>query len=85
MDRNEEAIAAYKEAIGIIEGVRSQLAEERFRAGYIEDKYQVYVALVELLVKLEKPDQAFFYSEKLRARVFLDQLNRGVPPALSEA
>ena len=85
MDRDEEALAAYKEAVGIIEGVRSQLAEERFRAGYIEDKYQVYVALVELLLKLEKPDQAFFYSEKLRARAFLDQLNRGVPQALTDA
>jgi CHAT domain-containing protein len=85
LDRNEEAVAAYKEAVGIIEGVRSQLAEERFRAGYIEDKYQVYVALVELLLKLEKPDQAFFYSEKLRARAFLDQLNRALPPALTEA
>jgi CHAT domain-containing protein/uncharacterized protein HemY len=85
LDRNEEAVAAYKEAVGIIEGVRSQLAEERFRAGYIEDKYQVYVALVELLLKLEKPDKAFFYSEKLRARAFLDQLNRALPPALTEA
>jgi CHAT domain-containing protein len=85
LDRDQEAVAAYKEAVGIIEDVRSQLLEESFRAGYIEDKYQVYVALVELLLKLEKPDEAFFYSEKLRARAFLDQLSRGVLPALNEA
>lgn len=85
LNRDQEALAAYKQAVAIIEDVRSQLAEERFRAGYIEDKYQVYVALVELLLKLGEPDEAFFYSEKLRARAFLDQLNRGAPPALTEA
>jgi CHAT domain-containing protein/Tfp pilus assembly protein PilF/predicted negative regulator of RcsB-dependent stress response len=85
LNRDQDALAAYKQAVAIIEDVRSQLAEERFRAGYIEDKYQVYVALVELLLKLEKPAEAFFYSEKLRARAFLDQLNRGAPRALSEA
>jgi hypothetical protein len=29
----------------------------------LEDRYQVYVALVELLLKLGKADDAFFYSE----------------------
>src|SRR5438874_2417290 len=73
----------YKEAIRIIEETRSGIAEERFQAGYIEDRYQVYVALVELLLKLNKPDDAFFYSEKLRARAYFDLLG-GDPPAIGE-
>jgi len=74
LGKRDDAIGAYKEAIQIIEDTRSQIAEERYRAGYIEDRYQVYVALVELLLKLGKPDDAFLYSEKLRARAYFDQL-----------
>ena len=80
LQRCEEAIAAYQRAVNTIEGVRSELREERFRAGYIEDKYQVYVALVQLLLKLGRADQAFLFAEKLRARAYLELLNRGLPP-----
>ena len=72
--KNGDAIAAYKNSIHIIEDTRAQIAEERYRAGYIEERYQVYVRLVELLLKLGKPDEAFVYSEKLRARAYFDQL-----------
>ena len=74
LGKSDDAIAAYKDAIHIIEETRSQISEERYRAGYIEYRYQVYVALVELLLKLGKPYDAFFYSEKLRARAYFDQL-----------
>lgn len=79
LGRRQEALAGYKQAVSIIEDVHGQLAEKRFRAGYIEDKYQVYVALVELLLKLQQTGEAFVYSERLRAQSFLDQLNRGMP------
>jgi CHAT domain-containing protein/Tfp pilus assembly protein PilF len=78
-DKTDDAIAAYKEAIRIIEDTRSGIAEERYRAGYIEDRYQVYVALVELLLKVRKPDDAFLYSEKLRARAYFDQFGLNDP------
>ena len=85
LERNREAVHAYQRGVRVIEGVRSQLREERFRAGYIEDKYQVYVALVELQLKLEEPREAFLYAEKLRAQSYLDLLNRGLPPIKDEA
>jgi CHAT domain-containing protein/Tfp pilus assembly protein PilF len=85
LGRDEEAVSAYKQSVVTIEDVRSQLAEERFRAGYLQDKYQVYVALVDLLLKLQHPDEAFSYSERLRARSFLDQLNRGIQSPLNSA
>jgi CHAT domain-containing protein/Tfp pilus assembly protein PilF len=74
LGKSDDAIAAYKEAVRIIEETRSDIFEERYRAGYMEDRYQVYVALVELLLRLGKPGDAFLYSEKLRARAYLDQL-----------
>ncbi len=80
LGRNDEALAAYQSAVKTIESVRSELREERFRAGYIEDKYQVYVALVQLLLKLGRAEEAFVAAEKLRARSYLDMLNRGQPP-----
>lgn len=78
-EKTDDALNAYKEAIRIIEQTRSDIAEERFRAGYIEDRYQVYVTLVELLLRLHKPDDALFYSEKLRARAYFDQLGSSTP------
>ena len=77
LNRNEEALESYRRAVSTIEQVRSELREERFRAGYIEDKYQVYVALVQLLLKLKRPGDAFMFAEKLRARSYLDLLERG--------
>jgi CHAT domain-containing protein/tetratricopeptide (TPR) repeat protein len=84
LGRNEEAVAAYRQAVNIIEGVRNQLREERFQAGYIEDKFQVYVALVRLLLKMGKTGQAFVYSEKLRAQSYLDLLNHNQLQAANE-
>ena len=78
--RSGDALSAYKEAVWIIELVRSELREERFRAGYVEDKYHVYVALVQLLLKLGRAGEAFTYSERLRARSYLDLLSRAQPP-----
>ena len=72
--KDEDALSAYKASVVLIEQTRSSIDEERFRAGYMEDRFQVYVALVELLLKLGKPSDAFFFSEKLRARAYLDQL-----------
>jgi CHAT domain-containing protein len=80
LNRNNEALVAYQNAVKTIETVRSELREERFRAGYIEDKYQVYVALVQLLLKLNRVEEAFVVAERLRAKSYLDMVNRGAPP-----
>src|SRR6185295_7894760 len=85
LNQNEEALTEYQKALKTIEAVRNELREERFRAGYIEDKYQVYVALVQLLLKLGRPDDAFIAAEKLRARSYLDLLRRGPAPIRNDA
>ncbi|HSF16314.1 MAG TPA: CHAT domain-containing protein [Vicinamibacteria bacterium] len=85
LGRLREALASYRTAAEIIEDVRGRLQEERFRAGYIEDKYEVYVALVRLQLLLDEPREAFLYAEKLRARSYLELLRRGAPPIRSHA
>lgn len=82
--RTADAVDAYESAVSTLEKVRAGLVEERFRAGYLQDRYQVYVALVELLLRLHRASEAFSYSERLRARSYLDQLGPSVPPAGGE-
>jgi len=79
LGKPDEAVKKYEAAISLIEAVRAQLGEERYRAGYLQDRYQVYVALVDLLLRLHRTAEAFFYSERLRARSYLDQLGLGRP------
>jgi CHAT domain-containing protein/Tfp pilus assembly protein PilF len=83
LGRDEEAVAAYREAVQLIETVRERLREERFRSGYLEDKHEVYVDLSRLLVRLDRPDEAFSYAEKLRARSYLDLLSDAPIPRLT--
>mgnify|MGYP001606568990 CR=1 FL=1 len=79
-----KAIAELETAVQIIESVRERLREERFRAGYIQDKYQVYITLVQLQLELGLMKQAFSTAERLRARSFLDQLENGGPVSRNE-
>jgi CHAT domain-containing protein/Tfp pilus assembly protein PilF len=81
MNRNGDALIAYRQAVMTIEGVRNRLREERFQAGYIQDKYQVYVALVHLLLKMDKAGEAFLYSEKLRAFSYRSIVHQALPPS----
>jgi CHAT domain-containing protein len=75
----EQAIAALQAAVQVIEGVRSGLEQERFRAGYIQDKYQVYVDLVRLQLQAGQELEAFQTAERLRSRSYLDLLESGGP------
>ena len=68
LKRTDEAIDAYKAAVSIIESVRGGIGEDRYRAGYMEERYAVYVSLVRLLLRMNEVEQAFLYAERLRAR-----------------
>ena len=74
--RNEEAVAALEDSVVIIESVRGRLREERFRAGYLQDKYQVYVDLVRLLLRAGRTEAAFGIAERLRAHGYLELVSR---------
>jgi CHAT domain-containing protein len=79
----EKAIRELTAAVQVIESVRERLSEQRFRAGWVEDKYQVYVDLVRLQLELGRVQQAFSTAERLRARSFLAQLDRSPRAELS--
>jgi CHAT domain-containing protein len=76
LDRNDEALLAYQAAVASIEGVRNQIGEQQLRTGYLQDKQQVYVALVQLMLKMRRLGEAFGYSEQLREYSYQDLRNR---------
>ena len=69
------AIESLLAAVTLIEGVRSRLQEPRFRAGFVDDKYDVYIDLVRLQLQLGRTADAFSTAERLRARNFAEQLS----------
>jgi CHAT domain-containing protein/Tfp pilus assembly protein PilF len=85
MGKDEEALSAYRDAVGMIEETRNQLRERRFQSGYLSDKSQVYVSLIHLLLKLKRLPEAFTYSEKLRAKSYQNLFNGSSIPGSSAA
>lgn len=79
------AIAELQRSIAYIEGVRDRLEEQRFRAGYLQDRYQVYVDLVQLHMRAGAKAEAFSAAERLRARSYVDLLDsdRSAPLGLT--
>ena len=77
------AVDALIVAVTIIESVRDRLIEQRFRSGYLQDKYEVYIELVRLQLDLDLTEEAFSTAERLRARSYATQLDRGGWPEFS--
>ncbi len=71
LGEQQAAIGELLVAVKLIEGVRDRLEEQRFRAGYIQDKYQVYVDLVRLQLETGQAGAAFSTAERLRSRSFI--------------
>lgn len=74
--RQDAAIDELLAAIAIIESVRERLREQRFRAGYLQDKTQVYVELARLQLRQGYAADAFSTAQRLRASAYLDLVER---------
>jgi CHAT domain-containing protein len=71
-----DALPYYRNAIQQIESARSLLQAEDSRQSFFEGSLAPYRNILEALLALEKPVEAFDYSERARARTFLDVLSR---------
>jgi CHAT domain-containing protein len=69
-----EARRHFEAAIQLVEEMRASLKVEEFRAGFLDSKYDLYEDMVHLLVSLGEAEQAFSFTERARARGFLDLL-----------
>ncbi len=72
-----KAIAHYAEAIALYDEVREGLAIESLGSSFLEDKYEAYPAIVQLLAAEGAFKEAFAFTEKFKAKGFLDILARG--------
>jgi CHAT domain-containing protein len=74
--RNNEAIAAYRQAIATIEDLRATIRLDQLKDGFLNDKGDVYAGLVGLFAGLGRGDEAFEVAERSRARNLIDILGR---------
>lgn len=86
---NSTAVARMREAIGILESMRSQLFSEDLRLNYFSSRRDFYAYLIHLLVKNGHTGEAFTLAEQSSARLLSDQLHeslaqvrQGVSPQL---
>jgi len=70
----ERAYYSYRAAISDIEDIRSKGAIEEFKSGIMHSRFEVYEAIVSVLVQMGRAEEAFEYSERARARSLLDKI-----------
>lgn len=80
----------FRQAIEVMEQVRSQLNAEEQKSGFFSNKVEVYQKLIALLMRMHRADptksyadEAFNYTQRARARSFLDTL-RETPVRLDQ-
>jgi tetratricopeptide (TPR) repeat protein len=78
MGKLPEAEGALRQAVAGIEDMRSLIDAEELRDSFLEDKMDAYRNLVHVLFDQRKLTEAFDFSERARARAFLDLLGHRV-------
>lgn len=74
MGNISESIIYNKEAINIINNLRSTISSESGRIGFAAFKEDIYNKLIDDLIASNSPREAFSYSENARARALVDLL-----------
>jgi CHAT domain-containing protein len=71
--RDESALATYKEAVQMLESVRATAASETSFADQ-KRNYRAYERVVRILIKLNRPDEAFDYLNRAKSKKLHDSL-----------
>jgi CHAT domain-containing protein len=74
LGRVEEALDAYRIAITQFEDLRGATQAEEVKIGLVGAAQQPYEAIILLLLRLGRVEEAFHYVERARSRAFLDML-----------
>ncbi len=81
---NREILNKFKEAIRIIESIRTSINTEASKIGFAGDKQSVYMDIVGLLVEMGDYAGALEYAEKGKSRALVDLLAQRFDPATSK-
>lgn len=75
--QNREAIAQFAAAIAIFDSVRQDLDVESLAGSFLNEKYEVYPSIIQLLAKEGRFAEGFDYAEKYKANSLLKILSKG--------
>jgi CHAT domain-containing protein len=70
---NAKALEAYQEAVKLVEGIRSTAASEAAFAD-VKRNYRPYERIVRILIKLNRPEDAFDYLNRAKSKKLQDSL-----------
>ncbi|MDP9098568.1 MAG: CHAT domain-containing protein [Verrucomicrobiota bacterium] len=70
---NAKALEAYEEAVKLVEGVRATAASEAAFAD-VKRNYRPYERIVRILIKLNRPEDAFDYLNRAKSKKLQDSL-----------
>lgn len=74
---NQKAISYFSKAIAIYDSIRKNINIESLTSGFLEDEYEVYPSLIQLLGKEQKFEEAFVFTERYKANSLLKVLAKG--------
>ena len=77
LGRYDEALDHYQQALEVLEAIRAVAGDEQSRAAFIAQHAHLYARATGLFHQLGRDEEAFFTSERGRARAFLDSLATG--------
>jgi tetratricopeptide (TPR) repeat protein len=72
-----EAIQNYQNAIKIYDEIRQSLNVEMLALGFLDDKYQVYPSLINLLAESNQTEKAFYFAELYKSKNLLQVISKG--------
>ena len=68
------ALDYYAQAIGMIEMLRGELGVEEHKSSFAAEYTDMYEGIISLLLHVQRPEDAFHYAQRAKARTFLDQI-----------
>jgi CHAT domain-containing protein/tetratricopeptide (TPR) repeat protein len=72
--KSKEALAYYTQALEKMEWLETQARLEEFRGNIADQSAPLYARAIQLALDTHQPEMAFAFSERARARLFLDRL-----------
>ncbi len=70
----DQALAHYQQSIAVRETLREEIRVEEWKSSFTAENMRPYRGIIKVLLKLNRPADAFHYAQRAKARTFLDQI-----------
>ena len=77
INEDQKAVYYFSKAIAIYDSIRKNINIESLTSGFLEDEYEVYPSLIQLLGNDQQVEEAFAFTEKYKANTLLKVLAKG--------